>query len=171
MTGTEKKHEPVSKKAKTVNEVGTLEKLIEPSVVIHKTKETAIVESSPLKVPNNPFKTLESQVSVATEVETTDTLFISPHMVPDEEISRKRKPSGVVLCETESITEEASGVTQEQYLDVLCLTPQSQESVNSNPYKLSTSGKKKGKSEKLKSKSCMNSLTKNSSILNFFSRV
>ncbi|KAF3437202.1 hypothetical protein FNV43_RR19955 [Rhamnella rubrinervis] len=180
----EKKQEPVPKKAKYVNEVGTLEKLIEPSVVIRETEETTIVErNSPLKVPdNNPFKRIkldempsfqmvESQVSVVTEIESLDTfLCVSPDSltleVPDEEFSWKGKPSGVVLCETKRISEVASGVTQEENLDVLRLTSQSQESVNSKPIVSGGKRKLKKKSEQLKSLE-----TKNSSILNFFSRV
>lgn len=183
--GAEKQQKPVSKKAKYVNEVGTLEKLIEPSAVIHETEETIIVgRNSPLKVPdNNPFKriklaempsfqTVESQVSVVTEVESLDTLCVSPDSltleVPDEEFPWKIKPSGVVLCETKRISEEASGVTREENLDVLCLTSQSQESVNSKPNKLVSGGKRKVKKKNEKIKS---SEIKNSSILNFFSRV
>lgn len=165
-----------------MNESAALAKLIVPSTN-NETVETTIAPNTiPLKVrPNNPFKKRKDdvhsdqigsktkQVSNAAEVEISDTSNVSPSNIKpkvNKVPSRKRK-NDIILEHVESIGEEVSVVTEIESSDILCVTPESQESVNSKLPK----GKRIVKNEKLKRSSFKSSGNKNSSILNFFSRV
>lgn len=185
MVCTEKKQKPVSNENKYSNEAGALQKLIAASV-IHETEETKGVGSCfPLKVPdNNPFKrrkfeeiSLDQMGSQVSEgIEGLDTLYVSQSSVTmegldtqlEKDFCKKRKGNdGPNLCQTIiDDNEEASKLTKDENLDILCLNCQSQESVNSKSTKVVTDSKgniKQNNSKSLERKSC--------SILNFFSRV
>ncbi|CAL2262379.1 unnamed protein product [Prunus armeniaca] len=181
-TGPTERQNPVSNEKKYLNESAALAKLIVPSTN-NETVETTIAPNTiPLKVRrNNPFKKRKDvhsdqigsktkQVSNAAEVEISDTLNVSPSNIKPKVVnnvpSRKRK-NDIILEHVESIGEEVSVVTEIESSDILCVTPESQESVNSKLPK----AKRMVKNEKLKRSSFKSSGNKNSSILNFFSRV
>lgn len=180
----------VSNKAKCTKKVEALEKLVVSSPIHETIETTVVITNSPLKIPdNNPFKRKRldqthsnqrrDQVSEATHVEvsnsssTISTDNVS-HEVPESfVVSRKRKLEETTLC----ISEQVSGVTQEENSEVLRLVSESQESVKSKVNKVIgitknkiSGGKRKGETGKLSSSS-NSSNTKKTTILNFFSRV
>ncbi|PON35930.1 XPG/Rad2 endonuclease [Trema orientale] len=180
----------VPNETKYTNKVEALQKLVVPSKIHEKMETTAVITNSSSKVPNNnPFKRQKSdqthlnqrmdQVLDATHVEVLDNSTISTdnisQEVPESVIaSRKRKLEETNLC----ISEQVSGVTQEENSEVLCVVSESQESVKSKVNKMSgiiknkiSGGKRKGETGKVKSSSSNNSGIKKSTILNFFSRV
>lgn len=90
--------------------------------------------------------------------------------VPDNNPFRKRYFAEVEPDEMESVTEQVSVVTEVQSSEVFT-TPDSQKSVNSMVVK-KPDGNRRGKTEKkVKRSNSQSSVTKKSSILNFFSRV
>ncbi|KAA8541322.1 hypothetical protein F0562_025285 [Nyssa sinensis] len=93
-----------------------------------------------------------------------------PPKAPDNNPFRKRKFEEVQLDQKDSVTEQVSAVTVVEDSEILCTTPESQESVNSKFIKMND-GEKRGKNRKLRRSSCQSSENKKSSILNFFSRV
>ncbi|XP_020419893.1 exonuclease 1 isoform X2 [Prunus persica] len=182
-TGPTERQNPVSNENKYLNESAALAKLIVPSTNNVTLESTIAPNTIPLKVRhNNPFKKRKDdvhsdqmgsktkQVSSEAEVEISDTLNVSPSNIKTKVVnnvpSRKRK-NDIILEHVESIGEEVSVVTEIESTDILCVTPESQESVNSKLPK----GKRIVKNEKLKRSSFKSSGNKNSSILNFFSRV
>ncbi|XP_034216747.1 exonuclease 1 [Prunus dulcis] len=182
-TGPTERQNPVSNENKYLNESAALAKLIVPSTNNVTVESTIAPNTIPLKVRhNNPFKKRKDdvhsdqigsktkQVSSEAEVEISDTLNVSPSNIKTKVVnnvpSRKRK-NDIILEHVESIGEEVSVVTEIESSDILCVTPESQGSVNSKLPK----GKRIVKNEKLKRSSFKSSGNKNSSILNFFSRV
>ncbi|KAK9925779.1 hypothetical protein M0R45_023044 [Rubus argutus] len=178
------KQNPVSNEKKYLNEAAALGKLIVPSISNGMVESTTVPNNIPLKVrANNPFKKRKhetnsgqvgsntKQVSTATEVEILDTLCVSTSnissIVLGDSPPRKRK-NGIHLAdiESDSSQEQISEVTSTQIEspDILSVTSESQESVNSKLPK----GKRMLKNDKL-NRSC--SENKKGSILNFFSPV
>ncbi|PON62149.1 XPG/Rad2 endonuclease [Parasponia andersonii] len=181
----EKKQNTVANETKYTNKVEALQKLVVPSKIHERMETTAVITNSPLKVPNNnPFKRQKSdqthsnqrmdQVLDATHAEVFDNPTISTDIPGSVIASRKRKLEETNLC----ISEQVSGVTQEENSEVLCVVSESQESVKSKVNKMSgiiknkiSGGKSKGETGKVKSSNSNNSGIKKSSILNFFCRV
>ncbi|XP_062117972.1 exonuclease 1 [Humulus lupulus] len=183
------KQNTVSNERKCTNKVEALQKLVVPSSIQETVDTTVVIAKSPLKVPNNnPFKRKKfdqthssqrkDQTSHVEDFEVLDCSIISTdnisHEVPESDVaSRKRKLEETTPC-CISISEEVSGVTQEENSEVL----ESQESVklkinnSSSILKNKISGgKRKGRTGTLKNSSSNSSDSKKSSILNFFSRV
>ncbi|KAL5545032.1 hypothetical protein UlMin_008816 [Ulmus minor] len=165
---------PVSSEAKYLNKVEVLQRLILPSTTQEKeTIEIPVVPKSTLEFPdNNPFK--RRKFDETNSMESSDIFSLSPgyvtlDQIPDDDACRKRKLNETTLCREEQIS-EVSVVTLEENSDKQCMISDSQKSVNSKLNKI-TSGKKKGKNEKLKNSSSKSSDAKKTSILNFFSRV
>ncbi|KAJ4832333.1 hypothetical protein Tsubulata_027815 [Turnera subulata] len=190
--GMEGKEDPVSSERKFIKEALALKKLVSPQKV-KKTKKVAIPSNLQLKVPNNPFRIRKveeicleqnedtsDQIVVVIDDEKQDELCITPYesscLTPDnimpkhldDCISKRRKLDKDHL-EQSRITEEASMVTEVGDSDILYVTNESQESVNSKPKKISE-GKGKRKDEKQKRNNGTTMNNKNT-ILSFFSRV
>ncbi|KAM1938305.1 hypothetical protein FF1_015921 [Malus domestica] len=169
---------PVLDENACLNEVAALAKLIVQSKNNGTMEGAMAPKTIPLKVPlSNPFKKRKDEIrsdqtgcentkqtsNAAPEVEALDIKV----KVLDNGPSRKRKVDVVHLDHIMSVSERVSGVTEMESSDIVCVTPESQESVNSKLPK----GKRVVRNEKLKRSSCKSSGSKNSSILNFFSRV
>ncbi|KAI3454840.1 hypothetical protein Pfo_011503 [Paulownia fortunei] len=91
--------------------------------------------------------------------------------IPNNNPFKKRKQNEVQLNQAVAVDEQASEVTQIENSEILCVTPESQESVDSKLVR-STYPKSRRKSEKLlKQGHCNPVESKKSSILSFFSRV
>ncbi|KAL0318852.1 UNVERIFIED_CONTAM: Exonuclease 1 [Sesamum angustifolium] len=94
-----------------------------------------------------------------------------PLNIPNNNPFKKWKQNEVQLNQTVPVDEQASEVTDIENSVTSCMTPVSQESVDSKPAK-SVYPKNRRKSEKsLKQNRCNHVESKKSSILNFFSRV
>lgn len=94
-------------------------------------------------------------------------------IVPNNNPFKKRKLDELIVLndQTESFMELESVVTEVESSELLCVTPGSQQSVESKPIK-TTEVKGRGKGEKKTKKvGCLSSEKKKSSILNFFPRV
>lgn len=169
------------------DEALALQKLIIPLDTKKTVKKTILSDDTPLKVPdNNPFRirkpeevylvqkedTVEN-VSSVNSVEYID-LCLSPNNSEEEgpkNLSRKRTFHNICSDKLEGTDEEVSGVTEVVDCEVLCLTVETQESVNSETRK-SADLKAKGGSEKKSKRSNSKKAGSNSrTILNFFSRV
>ncbi|KAJ1392017.1 XPG/Rad2 endonuclease [Sesbania bispinosa] len=181
----------LSDKDKYSNEAVALQKLIMPLGTNGTVKKTFKSENTPLKVPdNNPFRIRKpeevclvhtedkvEELSIVNSVEYIDIdMCMSPYTFQEEGCespSRKRKFEEICLDKLEATDEQVSGVTEIENCEVLCLTVESQESVNSESRK-SAALKGRGESEKKSKRS--NSKSKktesnNRTILSFFSRV
>nr|GMD35641.1 exonuclease 1 [Ipomoea batatas] len=90
--------------------------------------------------------------------------------VPDNNPFRKRCFAEFEPDETESVTEQVSVVTEVESLEVFA-TPDSQRSVNSMAVKKPDENRRGKSDKKVKRTNSQSSVTKKSSILNFFSRV
>nr|GLL35338.1 exonuclease 1 [Ipomoea trifida] len=90
--------------------------------------------------------------------------------VPDNNPFRKRCFAEFEPDETESVTEQVSVVTEVESLEVFT-TPDSQRSVNSMAVKKPDENRRGKTEKKVKRTNSQSSVTKKSSILNFFSRV
>ncbi|KAL5748814.1 hypothetical protein ACOSQ2_026111 [Xanthoceras sorbifolium] len=181
------KQDTVSTGRKYFYEGAELQKLVLPLEIHETVKKTRVPEETQLKVPdNNPFKkrklgeicldqinSTTEEVLVVTEDEKSDLLCDNPDIILPEvsknSRSRKRKFNGSHFNQEESISKQVSVVTEveDSNLDNVM---DSQESVNSKPKRVSK-GKQRNKIEKEKTSNCKNSVNKNTSILNFFSRV
>ncbi|KAL7192436.1 hypothetical protein ACSBR2_024300 [Camellia fascicularis] len=131
-------------------------------IVIEKSKylhEATVLEK--LVCPLNARSTDENETAI-------DKIHLK---VPDNNPFRKRKLVEVELDQCENVAEEVSEVTQVENSEILCVTPESQESVDSKPIIKTSDGKMRAKNEKSKRRNCQSSENKKSSILNFFSRV
>lgn len=94
----------------------------------------------------------------------------TPLEIPDNNPFKKRKLNEIYLDQIPSITEQISVVVDVDNSDIMCVTLESQESVDSKPNKVA--GRKAiSKNEKRKRSDCKSSESKKNSILNFFSRV
>ncbi|GMP32969.1 hypothetical protein CsSME_00006494 [Camellia sinensis var. sinensis] len=129
--------------------------VIEESKYLH---ESTVLEK--LVCPLNARSTEENETAI-------DKIHLK---VPDNNPFRKRKLVEVELDQCENVTEQVSEVTEVENSEILCVTPESQESVDSKPIIKTSDGKMRAKNEKLKRRNCQSSENK-SSILNFFSRV
>lgn len=94
----------------------------------------------------------------------------TPLKIPDNNPFKKRKHSEIYLDHISSITEQISMVTDVDNSDIMCVTLESQESLDSKPKRVADR-KLSTKKEKLKRSDCKSSESKGNSILNFFSRV
>ncbi|XP_057446941.1 exonuclease 1 [Lotus japonicus] len=169
------------------DEALALQKLIIPLGTKKTVKNTILSDDTPLKVPdNNPFRirkpeevylvqkedTVEN-VSSVNSVQYID-LCLSPNNSEEEgpkNLSRKRTFHNICSDKLEGTDEEVSGVTEVVDCEVLCLTVETQESVNSETRK-GADLKAKGGSEKKSKRSNSKKAGSNSrTILNFFSRV
>ncbi|XP_068307608.1 exonuclease 1 [Pyrus communis] len=169
---------PVLDENACLDEVAALAKLIVQSKNNGTMEGAMAPKAIPLKVPlSNPFKKRKDEIrSDQTGSENTkQTSNAAPEVealgmkvkVLDNGPSRKRKVDVVHLDHIVSVSERVSGVTEMESSDIVCITPESQESVNSKLPK----GRRVVKNEKVKRSSCKSSGSKNGSILNFFSRV
>lgn len=169
---------PVLDENACLDEVAALAKLIVQSKNNGTMEGAMAPKAIPLKVPlSNPFKKRKNEIrSDQTGSENTkQTSNAAPEVealgmkvkVLDNGPSRKRKVDAVHLDHIVSVSERVSGVTEMESSDIVCITPESQESVNSKLPK----GRRVVKNEKVKRSSCKSSGSKNGSILNFFSRV
>ncbi|KAK2971884.1 hypothetical protein RJ640_015404 [Escallonia rubra] len=109
----------------------------------------------------------------------------NPALVPDNNPFKRRKPGEAQLertkCDSEEVsaqveqtecdTEQVSVLTEVENMEMPCVTPESQKSVDSEPVKISEGKTKCTSGEKLKKSDCSSLAKKKSSILNFFSRV
>ncbi|RDX88235.1 Exonuclease 1, partial [Mucuna pruriens] len=170
----------LSDEDKYSKEALTLQKLIMPLGKKGTEEKTIISDDTPLKVPdNNPFRIRKNEetyqpkdtaekVSVASSMEYTD-LCMSPDNFQEEgseNLSRKRKSHNIFSDKVEATCEPVSGVTEVEKSDVVCITMESPESINSENKKIADL---KGRSEsKKKSKKTGSN---NRTLLNFFSRV
>ncbi|KAH7856400.1 hypothetical protein Vadar_000902 [Vaccinium darrowii] len=181
------------------NEATELEKLVSPLKTPSTEENKAISDKTQLKVPENnlfrkgkfakvQFDELkivgeENNSNEATEMEklvcpsknpsTEENKTISdkiPLKVHENNPFRKRKIAEVQLDELEIVGEQVSTVTELERSETSCVTPESQQSVDSKP-KRTSDGKRKPKNEKLKRSNCQSLEGKKCSILNFFSRV
>ncbi|XP_038893925.1 exonuclease 1 isoform X2 [Benincasa hispida] len=160
-----------------------IEKLITPLSIQRTNEDKTVLDYKSIKTPdNNPFKrrkadelqldlaqSVDKEVSVISEdkyeelsCETPDNLILKS--------SKKRKQSEALSDQMDNVTEHISGITQEEDLLLLELTPESQKSVSSKTS--SVIGRKRvvGKENKRKNNCNSTGIPKNS-ILNFFSRV
>lgn len=94
----------------------------------------------------------------------------TPLEIPDNNPFKKRKLNEIYLDQIPSITEQISVVVDVDNSDIMCVTLESQESVDSKPNKVADR-KAISKNEKRKRSDCKSSESKKNSILNFFSRV
>ncbi|KAL2321134.1 hypothetical protein Fmac_030103 [Flemingia macrophylla] len=174
----------ISDKDKCAHETFSLQKLLMPLGENGKEEKTIISYDTPLKVSNNnPFRIRKSEetyrtkdtvekISVASSMGHTD-LCMSPDIFQEgcDNLSRKRKFQNICLDKVEATDELLSGVTEVENSDILCMTRESPESINSETKKIADL---KGKSEsKMKSKRSNSKKTEsnNRTLLNFFSRV
>ncbi|XP_020216255.1 exonuclease 1 [Cajanus cajan] len=177
----------LSDKDKYADEALSLQKLLIPMPLgKNGTEEKTIISyDTPSEVyDNNPFmirkkeetyqtKDTFGKVSVASSMENAD-LCMSPVIFQgegSENLSRKRKFQNIGSDKVEVTDELVSGVTEIEKSDILCMTMESPESINSETKKIA---ELKGKSEsKMKSKRSNSKKTErnNRTLLNFFSRV
>ncbi|TXG51368.1 hypothetical protein EZV62_023892 [Acer yangbiense] len=186
VTDTLMKQDTVSKEKKYLYKGAELQNLVFPLEIDETVKKTSDPEETQLKVPdNNPFKkgklgeicldrikSTTEEVLVVAEDEKSDLLFVNTDIIlPDlkNSRSRKRKFNGSHLDQRESISNQVSVVTETED-SISEKAMDSQESVNFRPKRV-TKGKERNKIEKKKTSNCKNSVNKNASILNFFSRV
>ncbi|XP_023001042.1 exonuclease 1 [Cucurbita maxima] len=159
-----------------------LEKLSTPLKVQTTNEDKNVLAYKSLKIPdNNPFKRRkgdELHMDLAQSVD-EEALVISEDECEEPSCgsldnllksSKKRKINEALPDQMDNVSEPLSGLTQEEDLVLLELTPESQKSVSSNSS--SVIGRKRvvGKENKRKS-SCNSSITPKNSILNFFRRV
>lgn len=144
---------------KYTNEALALQKLILPQEIHTRTENKMVPDDISVKIPKNPFMILYSPPDS------------SPNDLSNN-LSKKRKlnENEIDLHQRESIDEQASGITEVGNSDVLYVTKESQESVNSKPRKISN-GKSRAKSDKSKRSNSRSAENKQNTILNFFSRV
>ncbi|KAK3225205.1 hypothetical protein Dsin_005067 [Dipteronia sinensis] len=177
----------VSKEKKYLYKGAELQNLVFPLEIDETVKKTGDLEETQLKVPdNNPFrkrklgeicldriKNTTEEVLVVAEDEKSDLLFVNPDIILPDVLKnsryRKRKFNGSHLDQRESISNQVSVVTETED-SISEKAMDSQESVNFKPKRVSK-GKERNKIEKKKTSNCKNSVNKNTSILNFFSRV
>ncbi|KAJ9141527.1 hypothetical protein P3X46_032053 [Hevea brasiliensis] len=162
------KQDPVVTERKYINEALTLRKFILPREIHERTENKMMPEDISVKIPNNPFMIKSSTEEVAFAVD--DDNFNILCSTPKISKKRKRNENEIDLHQRESIEEQASGVTEVENSDVLYVTKESQESVNSKPRKISD-GKGRAKNEKSKRSNSRSTEKKQNTILNFFSRV
>ncbi|XP_061343645.1 exonuclease 1 [Gastrolobium bilobum] len=177
----------LSDKDEYSDEAFALQKLVMPLEPNGTVEKTIISDDTPLKVPNNnPFRirkpeeiylvqtddTVE-EISIVSSDEYID-VCISPDNFQEElseNLSRKRKFQNIGSDELEATGKQVSGVTEVENSDILCMTVESQESVNSKTRK-SADLKESCESEKKSTRSkCKKTGSNNRTILNFFSRV
>ena len=94
----------------------------------------------------------------------------TPLKIPNNNPFKRRKHNEICLDHIPSITEQISVVTDVDNSGIMCVTLESQESVDSKPKRVADR-KVSSKKEKLKRSDCKSSERKKNSILNFFSRV
>ncbi|XP_028787023.1 exonuclease 1 isoform X2 [Neltuma alba] len=178
----------VVNKDKYSGEALPLQKLIRPLVTCGSAEKENIPDKTPLRVPdNNPFRIKpeeiclfqrenpDEQVLVTRSAEYMD-VCMNPDSFPEEtseNLSRKRNFETICSDEAETCDDQISEVTvvEAEDPDMLCWNVISQESVDSKTVKCADL-KRRGASEKKFKKSVGKKAGgKNSSILNFFSRV
>lgn len=177
------KQELVSDKDKYSAEALALQKLLMPFGTNGTVEKTIKSDDTPLKVPdNNPFRIRKPLVQIENTVENVSIVssveYIDVCSSPDnfqeegsENLSRKRKFQTICSDQPQTGDEQVSGVTEVENLDILCLTVESQESVNSKTRK-SAELKESSESEKTSKRSkCKKAVGSNRTILNFFTRV
>ncbi|KAL3529202.1 hypothetical protein ACH5RR_008524 [Cinchona calisaya] len=130
-----------------------------PSVVEKKYINGAL-ELEKLKLPSKNEAEEECRTIIHKEVP----------KLPQNNPFKKRKMEEIQLQQTESTIEQVSVLTETETSEVLCPTPDSQQSVDSKPIKANEEDKGAHKGKKMKGSNCHSSLQK-SSIMNFFSRV
>lgn len=168
----------VSNKDKYPGEALALQKLIMPLVSRGTLEKENIPFETPLKVPdNNPFRIRSpEEISLFSSVEYMD-VCMSPDSFQEEKsenLLRKRKFQTNCSDQVEISDEQVSAVTVtevEEDPDILCWTVESQESVNSKITKVADSKRRAVNEKKSKRSNHKKTGGKNSSILNFFSRV
>ncbi|XP_011072989.1 exonuclease 1 isoform X2 [Sesamum indicum] len=94
-----------------------------------------------------------------------------PLNIPNNNPFKKWKQNEVQQNQTVPVDEQASEVTDTENLMTSCMTPVSQESVDSKPDKSVYSKSRRKSEQSLKQNRCNHVQSKKSSILNFFSRV
>lgn len=181
------KQELVSDKDKYSDEALALQKLLMPLGTNGTVEKTIKSDDTPLKVPdNNPFRIRKPEEISLVQIENTvenvsidsSVEYIDVCSSPDnfqeegsENLSRKRTFQNICSDQQQTGDEQVSGVTEVENLDILCLTVESQESVNSKTRR-SAELKESSESEKTSKRSkCKKAVGSNRTILNFFSRV
>ena len=163
-----------------------LHKLIKPSETCAAAKETTLnSDETPLKVPdNNPFKirkpeeislldthNYDERVPSVSSEESVEILSRDSFQGYTKNLSRKRKFQNIHLDQLDSADEQISEVTEVESPEILCTGLESQESVNSKTSRITADLKGSGKEKKFRRNNYKKKTSKNSSILNFFSRV
>ena len=164
-----------------------LHKLVKPSEACAAAKETSLnSDEAPLKVPdNNPFKIRkpeeislldthnhDERVPSVSSEEGVEILSPDSFQEYTKNLSRKRKFQNIHLDQLDSADDQISGVTEVESSDILCLSLESLESVNSKTSRITAGLKRRSEKEKkFRRNSYKKTAGNNSSILNFFSRV
>ncbi|KAK4256577.1 hypothetical protein QN277_006283 [Acacia crassicarpa] len=178
----------VANKDKYSGEAWALQKLVRPLVTCGNAEKENIPDEIPLKVPdNNPFRIKpeeiclfqrenpDEQVLVTGSEEYMD-VCMNLDSFPEgrsENLSRKRNFQSICSDQAEACDDQISEVTviEAEDPDMLCWNVKSQESINSMTVKRIDLKRRGASAKKSKKSSGKKTGSKNSSILNFFSRV
>lgn len=164
--------EPEGKKY--LNESLALEKLVMPFRSSSAGEITLVTEKYLPMVPdNNPFKKRKLNKHLVLDDDQAKGFIGQDSVVTEVECLEMGNLDEPVLDDSQResfIKQQSSTVTKVESLEILCVIPDSQKSVESKPMKINE--EKKGKLVKKITKSNgINSKNRENSILNFFSRV
>ncbi|XP_031406251.1 exonuclease 1 isoform X2 [Punica granatum] len=180
---------PAQYEAKCLKEAATFEKLVLPSETSQDAEGSGAVVSISLKVPdNNPFRiekakkkkcsdlrmNITEDASVLTYVEKSEIVSVRADILPEAATEDKQCTEGlhnVIELDRESEVTDVEVTDVGDQERALMGSSESQESVNSRPKRIATNSKQDKGGNKPKRKKIKSSVSNNSSILNFFTRV